>query len=406
MRHRGAVGWLLLAGALTLGAITTVREPLPALLVVLACGSAVLAGRAGVRAATRVAAVPGAPAAADVLYGLDRILDPLTEAVLLLDADLVVRGANRAAGDLAGRPREALLGQALIRALRDHDLVQVARARTGDPRLVGYADARELRVIAAPVALAPVTTVLVIEDRTAVARARRARADLVANISHELRTPLTAARALAETLQSGVDDPAAHEAFAGQLLAAVDRLSAIVDRLLRLARLDAGSEPFVVEPLDVVALLHETAARLAPLAAAAQITLAVDSPGGLRALGDRERVLEVLSNLVENALRYAPQRGTVALSATAQADSIRFAVHDDGPGILPADRERIFERFYTADAARAAGQGAGLGLAIARHIVGRLGGRIWVEPVPSGATLCFTLPTADLPARGEAAETR
>lgn len=387
-------GWLLVAVAVTIAGAIVVRGALPIVLIAAAVVSAWLAGRAMPARATPAVALPPPASGADVLGDLERVLDPLSEAVILLDVNLVVHGANRAAVDLAGRPRDALLGQALIRVLRDHDVVQIARERTGEARLVGYADARELRVIAAPIALPPVTTILVIEDRTAMTRAQRARADLVANISHELRTPLAAARALAETLQSGVDDPAAHAAFAGRLVGEVDRLGDMVNRLLRLARLDAGSEQFVVEPLDAGALLREAASRLAPLAEQRGVTITVAAGNAWAALGDRERVLEVLANLIDNALRYAPDRGAVTLAVDAAGGDVRFAVHDDGPGILPADRERIFERFYTADAARAAGQGAGLGLAIARNIVGRLGGRIWVEPVSAGTTLCFTLPAA------------
>jgi signal transduction histidine kinase len=109
-------------------------------------------------------------------------------------------------------------------------------------------------------------------------------------------------------------------------------------------------------------------------------------------LADRERALEVLTNLLDNALRYAPAESTITVVVGPVGHAVRLCVRDQGPGILPADRQRIFERFYTADRARSGGVGTGLGLSIARHIVSRLGGEIWVADETPGATLCFTLP--------------
>ena len=158
----------------------------------------------------------------------------------------------------------------------------------------------------------------------------------------------------------------------------IDRLGRIVDRLLRLSRLEAAEESFEVDLLDCAAVLEEAAARIAPLAAARGVQIEVAAvPLALRA--DRERLLEVLSNLLDNALRASPPDGAVTLHARGEGDDVRIEVSDEGAGILPSERDRIFERFYTGDAARAAGAtGTGLGLAIARHIVRRLGGRIWV----------------------------
>jgi signal transduction histidine kinase len=119
-------------------------------------------------------------------------------------------------------------------------------------------------------------------------------------------------------------------------------------------------------------------------------------------LGDRERVLEVLANLLDNAFKHTPEDSTVRLAAQSEGDTVRFEVSDEGPGILPSDRERVFERFYTADRARTTSAGTGLGLSIARHIIDRLGGRIWVDDRTPGATLCFTLPIAPAPAASEA----
>jgi two-component system phosphate regulon sensor histidine kinase PhoR len=216
-------------------------------------------------------------------------------------------------------------------------------------------------------------------------------------MSHELRTPIAAARALTETLQSGVDDEADRARFLAQLGEEVGRLGEMVERLLRLSRLESGAEPFSTEALEPEALLVTAASRIEPLARQRSIRIELQPVTTASVRGDHDRVLEVLSNLLDNALRHAPEGSTIRLVAQSVRDEpgmVRFEVDDDGPGILPTDRERVFERFYTADRSRAAGEGAGLGLAIARHIVQRLGGRIWVADRTPGATLCFTLPLA------------
>jgi two-component system phosphate regulon sensor histidine kinase PhoR len=145
-------------------------------------------------------------------------------------------------------------------------------------------------------------------------------------------------------------------------------------------------------------LLVTAAGRIEPLARQRDVRIEVEPSAAPMVRGDRDRVLEVLSNLLDNALRHAPDASRIRLLAQPEGSDSRivvFEVDDDGPGVLPTERERIFERFYTGDRARTAGEGSGLGLAIARHIVQRLGGRIWVTDRTPGATFCFTLPIAE-----------
>jgi signal transduction histidine kinase len=142
-------------------------------------------------------------------------------------------------------------------------------------------------------------------------------------------------------------------------------------------------------------LLEEARRRIEPVAERKSVSVVCEvAPAPLLVLADRERILEVLSNLTDNAVRYSPDGETVTVSAQQEADQVLFAVRDRGPGILPQDRPRVFERFYTGDRARSEGRGTGLGLAIARHIVSRHGGEIWVGDSSRGATLYFTLPAA------------
>ena len=368
-------------------------EPLAAVLVVVAV--LLLAGIATAEEPRHSAGGEDAtePAALEFAH----LIEPLAEGVLLLDERRAVVAVNAAAARILGRTTEVMLGSSLIVALRDHDLAEVVRAATGEPTAVHVSSSsHDVLATASPVEAGPVRTLLVLEDVTELGRARRARADLVANMSHELRTPVAAARALAETLQSGVDDPREAARFHARLVEEIARLGAMVDRLLRLSRLESGGERMEIEELRPEDLVRTAVQRLEPVVHARGVRMHwTCEPDVPPVMGDRARVLEVLSNLLDNAARFAPEGSVIATSAERDAEGfVRFEVRDAGPGILPADRSRIFERFYTGDRSRGSGGGTGLGLAIARHIVERLGGRIWVADRSPGASLCFTLPVA------------
>ncbi len=397
---RTALGLLVAVLALTAWGVTLLAPaPLSAFLaaaVVLI--AAWLLWPAPAEGARTAAVVPTSTAPAGVPYPqITALIDLFGEGILLLDADRTVIAANVAAARLLGRPREAMVGVSLIRAARDHAFLEVLSESAGEPREVMLGDQRVVFATAGRVESGQIRTVLTLQDLTALRRAERARQELVANVSHELRTPIAAALALAETLESGVEDEAQRARFHQQLTAEVERLGRIVDRLLRLSRLESRLEEFRMEDLDVPDLLEEARRRMEPVAERAAVTLevAASSDAPLRVHADRERVLEVLTNLLDNAVRHSPSGGRVTLSARRDADLVRLSVADQGPGIMPQDRTRIFERFYTGDRARTdGGTGTGLGLAIARHIVTRHGGEIWVGDASPGATLSFTLPPA------------
>ena len=219
----------------------------------------------------------------------------------------------------------------------------------------------------------------------------RHRRDLVANVSHELRTPITALQVQLENLVDGVSDP--DPATFRVMLAQVERLGRLVKQLLDLSRLESGAVPldrsqFRVEPLLSHAV-REQQLQGAPVTVAVEV-----EPADLTADGDPERVHQVVANLLENAVRYTPSGGQVDVRARRSATGVVIEVIDEGPGIPDADRTRVFERFYRADAARAAQDGgAGLGLAIARWIVDLHGGEIHPEPrEPHGCRMVVTLP--------------
>ena len=227
----------------------------------------------------------------------------------------------------------------------------------------------------------------------------RVRRDLVANVSHELRTPLTSLQATLENLIDGVApaDPRTLQTMLHQ----VERLGRLVTQLLDLSRLEAGTMPLDRHPFAIEPLLAHAVREQQLTDSGIAIEVDVDDHD-LVANGDPERVHQVVANLLENAVRHSPHGGSVQVRARRTADSVTIEVLDEGPGITPGDADRVFERFYRADSARAASDGgAGLGLAIARWIVDLHGGDIHPEPRdPHGCRMVVTLPGAhSLPRR-------
>ncbi|MBB2944698.1 signal transduction histidine kinase [Actinoplanes lutulentus] len=195
------------------------------------------------------------------------------------------------------------------------------------------------------------------------AAADRQRRELIANVSHELRTPITALQGLLENIVDGV--AAAEPETMSTALAQTQRLSRLVTDLLDLSRLDAGVVPLRRDVIDVPAFLHD-AVREATMNAGDGVRFEVSAPG-MSISGDRERLHQVLANLLDNAARHSPAGGTVTVRAERRDEHLLLAVVDQGMGIPAGERERVFERFTRGE--RATGGGTGLGLAIARWVV-------------------------------------
>jgi signal transduction histidine kinase len=229
------------------------------------------------------------------------------------------------------------------------------------------------------------------DDLAAVDEQRRR---LVADVSHELRTPLTALQALLENLADGVVSP--DRATLQTAVAQTQRLGRLVAQLLDLSRLEAGALPLHREAVRLqpfLALLVAEAVGAADAAGRDVRLEAVVEPADLGADADPERLHQVLANLLDNATRHSPAGGTVRLSARRTGSDITLAVSDEGPGIDPAERERVFERFARTDTARAGVDGgSGLGLSITRWLVELHGGTVAVADVSPGCTVVVTLP--------------
>ncbi|MFL5733393.1 MAG: sensor histidine kinase [Chloroflexia bacterium] len=219
----------------------------------------------------------------------------------------------------------------------------------------------------------------------------------IADASHELRTPLTSLEGLSEMLLIGADrgDAGVVQRTVRSMHGELARLGRLVTDLLTLSRLD-GTTPMPFVCVDASKVAGEVAAQMAPLAESRQVHLVVESQGPVMVRGEPDRLKQVLINLVDNALRYTPPEGEVRLSVADDASTGQavLRVRDTGPGILPADLPRIFDRFYRGDPSRARSTGStGLGLAIARAIVQAHGGIITVQSPPgSGAIFTVALP--------------
>ncbi len=220
--------------------------------------------------------------------------------------------------------------------------------------------------------------------------------DFVANVSHELKTPLTSIQGFAQAILDGtVQTNEALQQAAGVIYNESGRMVRLVMDLLSLARLEAGTADLQRHPVDLAALLKSVVDKFALQAQHVNVNLCTDLAPTLPIIGDGDRLAQVFTNLVDNALKFTPQGGRVTVCAGQQNGSAVASVIDSGVGIAPEDQARIFERFYQVDKSRrgGAGRGVGLGLAIAAQIVAAHGGRIWVNSqVGQGATFMVSLP--------------
>ncbi len=221
----------------------------------------------------------------------------------------------------------------------------------------------------------------------------------VADVTHELRTPLTVIKGTIETLEDGaLNDLAGRGPLLASMQRETDRLIRLVNDLLVLMRADAGTLQMRIQPLDLAELARARCAHLAALAAGRKVLLSVrvEATAAACVLGDRDRLSQVLDNLLDNALRYSPEGSTVAVEIHRRGNECECAVYDSGPGISEEHLPLVFERFYRADASRnRQSGGAGLGLAIAKALILSQGGRISAECPPGGGTILrFVLPAS------------
>lgn len=259
-------------------------------------------------------------------------------------------------------------------------------------------EGKYLELLMAPLAQASHGGVLVlIHDVTQQREAEQMRKEFVANVSHELRTPLTNIRSYAETLEDGYEDlpPRMAKNFLGVILNESDRMTHIVQDLLTLSRFDSGRSELHLERFPFDKAVHDTYQAFLMDAQKHGHSLTLEMGDNLpQILADRERVVQVMVNIVSNAVKYTPDGGTIVLSAGTEEGRVWLQVADNGIGIPQEDRERIFERFYRVDKARSRQSGGtGLGLSIAKEIMNLHQGDLYlVEKDGPGLTIRMELP--------------
>ena len=332
-------------------------------------------------------------------------------AVLLDRAGRVIH-LNAAAAQLAPALRKNELAQF---ALRSPEIITALREAiaTTESRRATYLDHvpvdRWMELIVTPV---PVPTLfggtdkcmlMTFHDQTPLRRVEEMRADFVANASHELRTPLAALSGFIDTLQGPArDDAKARERFLGIMHTQATRMARLIDDLLSLSRVELSAHVRPDTLVDIVPIIRQVVDGLEPLAGDRQVAIDVHLPDTPVVIaGDREELLRLFENLIENALKYGASGGKVVVSLISAISGegvpeVRVMVRDFGPGIAPEHLPRLTERFYRVDVGDSRAQGGtGLGLSLVKHIVNRHRGRLLIESVPKhGATFTACFPQA------------
>ncbi len=358
---------------------------------------------------------------------LEALLDAMQDAVTAIDAGGRIAWANRTMQQLVREAHGSVrTGHSLVQTVRAPEVLECVQIALESREQVGRRPVTVLPGRVVEVTAAPMPgggAVIVMHDISRIEQVERTQREFVANVSHELRTPLTSIQGYVEMLLEEAEDAPRRmtaataerqREFLEAILKSARRMCRLTDDLLVLARVEGGQQKLVPEPMPVTVLLEECVQSVSALFKEKGGTLGIaGAVPEVEVLADEDAILQILSNLVENALKYG--RGeedwpVVELSARlvggeeagedqARSPEVQFRVRDFGNGIASEHQPRLFERFYRVDKARSRESGGtGLGLAIARHIVEMHHGRIWVESeLGQGSSFMFTLPCATAP---------
>jgi two-component system phosphate regulon sensor histidine kinase PhoR len=345
------------------------------------------------------------------------IMESMAEGLLVIDARGRISLVNPAAEAMLGIERDAALGRAPLEAVRSHeldDLLKAAAQRKGGASAeITLAFPRRRILAGTAVVISDASggtqgTVLAFRDVTQLKRLEEMRMEFVMNVSHELRTPLTAIRGYAETLlDTGLDNREEARKFLEIIFRHADRLGRLLNDLLDLSNIELERSPLTIRPLPLADVARQAAAMLRPQAEQKAIRLITAMPEELPpVLADRDRLVQILVNLIDNAVKYTPEKGSVTIrgavlhpqpgSGAGDEPAVEIVVEDAGIGIPQKDLPRITERFYRVDKGRSRELGGtGLGLAIVKHLVQAQHGSLVIESeVGRGTTVRFTLPVA------------
>ena len=326
---------------------------------------------------------------------LASILDNMADGVIMTDTESNISLANQAAARLFNIKEPE--NKPLIEAVRDHEIDGLLKLclQTAEMQSIQYESGtskRYLRTIAVPIAHSGV--LLLFQDLTGLRNLQTTRRELIGNISHEFRTPLAGIKAMVETLHGGaLDDKQAAKDFLNRIDSEVDRLTQLVAELTELSRIETGGAELKLEPLNINDLVEEVTAQLSPQAERGKLVVVKELATDLPPVpADKARIRQVMVNLLHNAIKFTGAGGQITVSTRKQGELVTVAIADTGRGISSDDLPHVFERFYKGDRART-GEGTGMGLAIAKHIVEAHGGDIRAESREGkGSTFSFSLP--------------
>lgn len=345
---------------------------------------------------------------------LSAVLNNMADGAIITDINGKVTGINPAARQMLYiDPEKEVIGNTFAQLVHHHQLSELwQRCSRSNREQIATIEAGPggafLQAIVTPIPHEDAPRILVIlQDLTKIRRLETVRRDFISNISHELRTPLASLALVVETLQDGaIEQPVAAQRFLTHMENELHALTQMVEELLELSRIESGKAPLEIKPTPVRALLQKPFERMRPQAQNKKLLFQMKLPAEEIPLvmADAQRIHQVVTNLLHNAIKFTPPYGAVTLftqvhgqahgQAHKKESRVVIGVTDTGAGIPADDLARIFERFYKTDQARA-DEGTGLGLAIAKHIVQGHGGQIWAESAEgAGSTFCFSLPLA------------
>jgi two-component system, OmpR family, phosphate regulon sensor histidine kinase PhoR len=302
---------------------------------------------------------------------------------LLLNAEGQVVAANQLARELFEIDMERLPAS-LVEVTLESRLLDIlgSSAAEAEAHLVHH---RRTVLVKLVPSLRAAETLMFLSDVSELRRLATVRQEFVANLVHELKTPITSLRLTAESLL-GDPSPKDRYRFAERVVKEADLLSKIIDNLRQLGDIEAGSMAVETTPFDLGELVQESVTRLG-----IDRPVNADIPDSLTVITDRPKLVQALDNLLDNAAKFSPPGSAIDVRAEVADEEVRLSVRDRGPGISPEHWSRVFERFYKVDRARPREAGGfGLGLAITKHLVQVLGGRIWTETARDGGQV-FTI---------------
>jgi len=338
---------------------------------------------------------------------LDATMNSMREGVLIVDGEMGIVAANSAAREIFSGIEGRLESLRLSDLTRNPSIYEAFRAALDEGQRVEAkvemrrADRRAFDLRVAPLRLTLTGgargAIGVFFDITQLERLERVRQEFLSNVSHELRTPLTAIIAFVETLEEGaIDDSEHNRRFLKVIRRNAERMHNLIDDILELSSIEAGTVTVEPRAVHLAAVIEDIKLALAARAQARKVTLHNEVSNGLMVYADARRLEQMLTNLIDNAIKFNRQEGRVLVRHEAREGRDRISVTDTGDGISSEHIERIFERFYRIDRARSREMGGtGLGLAIVKHLARAHGGEATVQSTPGeGSTFTIELPKA------------